>query len=48
MLLCSYVFTPVLCRLLKPSSLLNKDVDNVANETRDKQNTEGVHTSTAN
>ena len=42
MLLCSSIFSPVLCHLLKPSSLLNKDVDDVANKTHDKQNTESI------
>ena len=42
MLLCSFVFSPVLCLLLKPGNLLNKDVDYVGNKTHDKQNREFI------
>ena len=42
MLVCSFIFSPVLCHLLKPGSLLNKDVDDLANKTHDKQNTESI------
>ena len=42
MLLCFAVFSPVLCHLLKPGSLFNKHVDDVANKTHDKQNTDSI------
>ena len=38
-LLCSSVFSLVLFHLLKHGRLLNKDVDDVASKTHDKQNT---------
>ena len=42
MLLCSFIFSPVLCHLLQPGSLLNKDVDDLANKTHGKQNMESI------
>ena len=43
MLLCSSVFSPVLCHLLKPDSLLIKVVDDALYKTHGKQNTESMH-----
>ena len=39
---CSSAFSPVLRHLLKPGILLNKNADDVANKTHDKQNTESI------